>query len=201
MPQVRLAAPTDVGPLAVSLARAFADDPIWRWLVGDDLPEHPQRMAPFFRAEARHYRRLSGCWTTDGQEGAALWAPPGRWKMGPLAVAALTPPSLRLFGTGVLHALSALNQIDRQHPSEPHWYLGVLGTDPDHQGKGIGSSLLAPVLRRCDDEGMPAYLESSKEQNVPFYERHGFAVTGTYDFAKGPRTWLMWRDPRPPTER
>ena len=31
---------------------------------------------------------------------------------------------------------------------------------------------------RCDAEGIPAYLESTKERNVGFYERHGFAVVG-----------------------
>ena len=64
-------------------------------------------------------------------------------------------------------------RIEKAHPKEPHWYLGVLGTDPDHQGKGIGAALLAPVLERCDREGMPAYLESSKESNIPYYERFG----------------------------
>ena len=88
--------------------------------------------------------------------------------------------------------------MEKKHPREPHWYLAVLGTDPQHQGKGHGSAVLEPVLDRCDLEGVPAYLESSKEANVPFYERHGFQVTDTHDFPKGPRIWLMWRDPRPP---
>ena len=72
--------------------------------------------------------------------------------------------------------LQLLNLINSMHPSEPHWYLATLGTDPDFQGKGIGSSLLRPVLDHCDAEGWPAYLESSKERNIPFYFRHGFTV-------------------------
>ena len=57
---------------------------------------------------------------------------------------------------------------------------------------------MAPVLERCDDEGVPAYLESSKEKNVPYYERHGFRVTGELRLPKdGPPLWAMWRDPKP----
>jgi GNAT superfamily N-acetyltransferase len=90
-----------------------------------------------------------------------------------------------------------MQAVERHHPHVPHWYLAVLGTDPPRQGCGVGSSLLEPVLSRCDAEGLPAYLESSKERNVPFYARHGFEVTKTIDLpGGGPRLWLMWREPR-----
>ena len=79
---------------------------------------------------------------------------------------------------------------------EPHWYLAILGTDPPHQGKGVGGALLAPVLTRCDTEGTGAYLESSKPDNVPYYERFGFRVSGQIDMPDGPTMWPMWRDPQ-----
>jgi predicted N-acetyltransferase YhbS len=86
--------------------------------------------------------------------------------------------------------------MDKTHPREPHWYLAVLGTDPPHQGKGVGAALMTPVLARCDAEGTGAYLESSKPDNVPYYERFGFRVTGQIDMPKGPTMWPMWRDPQ-----
>ena len=56
---------------------------------------------------------------------------------------------------------------------------------------------MAPMVQRCDEEGMPAFLESSKEQNLAFYHRFGFEVTGTFDLhPDGPPLWSMWRDPR-----
>ncbi len=90
-----------------------------------------------------------------------------------------------------------VSTIERQHPRTPHWYLAVLGTDPIHQGKGIGSALLAPILDRCDREGIGAYLESSKQSNIAFYRRHRFEVTGEIVLPGGPPVWPMWRDPGP----
>ena len=53
------------------------------------------------------------------------------------------------------------------------------------------------MLERCDAEGLPAYLESSKERNVPFYRRHGFEVREEIHFGPGgPPMWPMWRAPR-----
>jgi GNAT superfamily N-acetyltransferase len=90
-----------------------------------------------------------------------------------------------------------LAAVEHVHPTPPHYYLAVLGTRPDRQGMGIGSSLLRPVLDRCDAEGVGAYLESSKERNVPFYRRHGFEVTTALRLpGGGPTVWPMWRSPR-----
>ena len=90
-----------------------------------------------------------------------------------------------------------LDQWYAAHPTEPHYYLAVLGTEPEFQGRGIGSALLRPVLDICDRDEIPAYLESSKERNIAFYARHGFRVTREVTLPKGPPVWLMWRDPRP----
>ena len=82
------------------------------------------------------------------------------------------------------------------HPSTPHLYLSVLGVDPPRQGQGVGSRLIAPGLELCDREGVPAYLETARERNVVFYERHGFRVMRDLRLPRGPTVWLMWRDPR-----
>ena len=57
--------------------------------------------------------------------------------------------------------------------------------------------MLAPVLQRCDREGVPAYLEASTVRNRALYERQGFAVTEEFVLGRGaPTQWHMWREPR-----
>ena len=62
----------------------------------------------------------------------------------------------------------------------------------------MGSQLISRVLRNCDDENVPAYLENSKADNLAFYQGHGFQVINEVRFARtAPPIWLMWREPRP----
>lgn len=194
--QVRLHQPADVQPLAAALARSFFDDPVMGWL----FPEPATRLVKldaFFRLEIRGISGRDGeVYTTPEHAGGALWARPGRWKIGGLEMFRSAPTMLRILGRRTGLALQGLGAVERAHPREDHWYLGVLGTDPPHQGTGAGGALLAPVLSRCDAEGIGAYLESSKERNVPYYARFGFKVTQEVSLPKGPKVWLMWRDPQ-----
>ena len=100
-----------------------------------------------------------------------------------------------------LDGLRFQSAMRKHRPQTPHWYLGILGTHPDHQGRGYGSAALQPGLQRCDEDGVAAYLESSKEANLPFYERHGFRVLEELrPVAAAPPIWKMSREPRPPTD-
>jgi GNAT superfamily N-acetyltransferase len=101
-----------------------------------------------------------------------------------------------LIGRRMRDAMRFLASMERHRPRDPHWYLAILGTDPAQQGRGLGTAVLEPILRRCDANGLGAYLESSKEANVPWYERHGFELTEVLEHPGGPSLWLMWRDPR-----
>ena len=88
----------------------------------------------------------------------------------------------RDLGGDAMRRLGAINAaMHAVHPTEPHWYLQGLGTDPPFQGQGRGSAVMRPVLARADAEGTPAYLECTKASNVAFYERHGFVVEETSD--------------------
>lgn len=193
----RLAGPDDVAAMGTTLGRAFRDDPIFEWLMpGAGLDERARRAAPFFAADTRIRVRAATAWCSGDHAGAALWAAPGQWKTTVRDGIRLALPLVRSARLRAPAALASLAKIEKVHPTEPHWYLAVLGTDPDHQGKGIGSALMAPVLDRCDAEGLPAYLESSKESNIPYYERFGWKVTGEIDLGRGrPTLYPMWRDP------
>jgi GNAT superfamily N-acetyltransferase len=185
----------DLDPVCNALARAFHDDPVMAWFFPDDAARVDLN-ARFFKMRVRGLLAQEEVYTTDDQAGAACWAQPGRWEMGPLEglrfalrVAALTRTRTPLLARG-------WQIVDAAHPREPHWYLAILGTEPARCGEGIGSALLQPVLDDCDRNEVGAYLESSKEENIAFYARHGFRVTDELTLPDGPPIWPMWRDPR-----
>jgi GNAT superfamily N-acetyltransferase len=196
-PEVIVAASAYRRRIADALADAFLDDPVMSWMLRD-APSRRVRLRRLFGTLLRaHYLALSGVWTTPEVEGAAMWAPPGHAIIPVPRMLANSPAMLHALGRDLLRSLRALTHVEHLHPKEPHWYLGVLGTRTALQGKGIGSALLQPVLERCDEEGLPAYLESSKHANIAFYRRHGFEVTGEIRLPPdGPVVWPMWREPR-----
>jgi GNAT superfamily N-acetyltransferase len=198
---VRAATSDDLPAMADALAQAFHDDPMMQWLFGDQAPRPMRYSRPFFLHEGARHLRHHEVFTIDGVPGAAYWDPPGQWKTGWLDVLRTAPLMLRGMGTRSLNALRGLGRMEAMHARQPaeHHYLAVLGTRPDRQGTGVGSALMAPVLERCDAEGIGAYLESSKEANIPFYRRHGFEVVGEVEFPSGPKLWPMWRDPQAPS--
>jgi ribosomal protein S18 acetylase RimI-like enzyme len=194
--EVRKATAADIDALAGSLARAFEDDPLTEFIF--PARNRLQRLQRFFVSDLRAvYLRHDDIWTTTDLAGAALWAPPDKWRRSAWEVIRTAPATTRALGNRVAAALGALSVIERNHPPGPHYYLGGLGTDPSSQGKGVGSAVIAPVLARCDEQGIGAYLESSKEKNLAFYNRHGFEVTRELRIPRGgPPIWLMWREPR-----
>ncbi len=191
---VRLATVSDRQALSQALAAAFHDDPVMAHL----MPERNRaaRMHRFFGFEIDSTRPRGRVYTTADVSGGALWAEPGRWRLPITSVLGSAPTMVRTLSWRVPRGLRTLSVIEKVHPTEPHWYLAVLGTDPSRQGRGVGSALLAPVLDECDRDGIGAYLESSKESNIAFYARHGFEVTEEIRLPGGPPVWGMWRDPR-----
>lgn len=199
---VRRATEADLPGIANALSLAFHDDPIMQWLFGDDHPRPMLYSERFFAHEGARHLRHEHVFTVDGTPGAAYWDPPGHWKTKARDILRLAPLMVRGMGSRTIKALRGLSRMEAFHAQQPeHFYLAVLGTRPDRQGEGVGSALMAPVLERCDVEGVGAYLESSKESNIPFYRRHGFEVLGEVTFPSGPTIWPMWRHPASPGSR
>lgn len=198
MTSARLAEPADVPAMARSQMRAFADDPLISWMLPED--DFERRATVLFDALLRAGLTNGHTYTTDDAVCSAIWAPPGRWAYTDDQLALLGEPFVDAAGDRAIRALGVLEEISSAHLEEPHWYLGLLGTHPDWQRRGCASVVLAPILARCDAEQLPAYLETQKESNVPFYRRHGFEVTRTLQLTNGaPKLWLMRREPLGPT--
>lgn len=198
--EVRPARRPEIATLARTLAAAFYDDPVMEWLL-PDAGRRERGLARLFDANTRHQHFASGgvdiAVDPAGMiAGAALWDPPGRWKSSPLTELRMFPQLIRALGPRMRAGKQLIDLMTAAHPAEPHWYLATVGTDPGHRGGGYGRALLNSRLEQCDREGVPAYLESSKQVNIAYYERFGFEVTGTITVPDGPQLWSMWRMPR-----
>ena len=184
------------------LTRAFRDDPIARYLFPDD--SRRARLLPWYLGSAvRYCSNYDEVYATEALDGIAAWLPPGKtrvsnyWHM--LRSGMLLAP-LKV-GPAALARLMALRaHTEAAHERwapERHWYLFVLGIEPSSQGRGIGGVLMEPVLARADTEGIPCYLETQYERNLPFYGKHGFEVVEADAVPNGgPRIWSMLRQPK-----
>ncbi len=173
------------------------DDPVSRWAA----PQQRLRwncLQRFFGAYLAIRVPMGLVWNDSGLAGVAIWSPPGKGVT--TAVEALRLISAyahpRLWPRGPLVGYG-LRSVEHLHPSSPaHLYLATLGVRPSEQGRGLGSLLLGPGLELCDRDGLPAYLEASKESNIAFYARHGFRVTRDIKLPRGPTMYAMWREPQ-----
>jgi GNAT superfamily N-acetyltransferase len=200
-PPIRRMTRADSREVVAVTARAFWHDPLFDFFSRDLL--HEYRLLPVvFKADFADLRRSRAeLWVAerDGRpRGVAGWLPPGGYPRPPLHEAARTLRAAAVLARGRrrLKALRLLLEVDRHHPAEPHWYLALLATDPTSQGRGMGSALLAPILRQCDEHGTIAYTETQKEDNVGWYARAGFAVAHEIRFPDTPPVWCLQREPR-----
>lgn len=182
------------------LGRAFHDDPVMTWILPDGAARSRGLPRMFATMTSHHFLRGGGVETAraGGRIGAAaLWDPPGRWKQTRLEEFLMMPALVRAFGNRVARGQQVAELMKEHHPEEPHWYLAIIGSDPTVRGTGFGQALMRSRLDRCDADYAPAYLESSNPDNIPYYERFGFEVTGELRVPDGgPSLWPMWRQPR-----
>lgn len=191
-PVLRTATAQDIDRLKIVLADAFFDDPVLGWLMPNDR-KRLSRLRRYFGIELRYLALPRGrVWTTSDLAGAALTLPPNAWRS-PLRVTLLEGTA---FGVHLTRAAALGAAIEWRHlrgMRGTHYYVRDVGVHPNMQGRGLGSILLAPTLKRCDREGLPAYLEASSERSAALYERLGFQLTRELRIGASPPLRLMRR--------
>jgi ribosomal protein S18 acetylase RimI-like enzyme len=191
-PNVGIVAPADKGTAIDTVVLAFASDPMarWSWPPAQRYLATMPRMVSAFGGRAFDN---GSAYCTDAYAGVALWLPPG------------VRPDEDLLGEIVETTVSAssrddafgvFEQMAKYHPTEPHWYLPLIGVDPAHQGKGLGDALMTHALQRCDRDHLPAYLESTNPRNITLYRRHGFEALRTIQVGSSPPLVPMLRHAR-----
>jgi ribosomal protein S18 acetylase RimI-like enzyme len=194
--EARVADADDLEALAEIMARAFCSDPVWGWAFADPVRKLEQQRAVwgFALRSALDYGWVR---VTTAGTAAALWIPPGKPELRPEDEERFEPLVAELLGAGATRVLDSFERFDRARPREPHYYLSLLATHPDHRGKGQGMGLLAESLALIDAEGTAAYLESTNPANHRRYEGVGFVKFSEFELGEnGPPVTQMWRQPR-----
>ncbi len=197
----------ELDAIASTLSAAFAADPVQQWLF-EPAADPDAARGRFFRFFVGEYFALGHTYRIRGADdgaggvasiaGAALWAPPDRDILHGDRVDAFLAVVTADLGEQTIPRLTELVRASEARPTEPHFYLGILGVDPARQGEGLGAVLVEGVLEACDRGGFVAHLESSNPRNLGFYERLGFVATDSFrcGSASGPLMTIMSRSPR-----
>jgi ribosomal protein S18 acetylase RimI-like enzyme len=188
------------------LAQAFGDNPMNRAVIGGNRDSrvrvNKHGMTASLAASRRFsFRRVSLAEPTASRgspaselTGALIALDPGGYPVAPppirLQLRCLWGQGLRVMRRwGQLYGL-----LDACHPKQPHCYLSLIATHPDHQRRGIGGALLANWLEDVDARGMASYLETDRSELVGFYRAAGFKVERELE-AFGSPIWCMSRPP------
>jgi len=184
----------DLEGLTEMLTDAFLEDPFFRWLVSPG-PTHRRRLSHFFTWFLHRALDDGTILVADRLSGALLVMPPDSWKLGIRQQLAEIGLGVRVFGVGrLLSRVLQVDALERQAPSEKHFYIPLLATASSMRSRGIGSALLHRALGHADASGLPTYLENTNEANIDFYRHFGFEVLEVFRIArKGPPMWLMIR--------
>jgi GNAT superfamily N-acetyltransferase len=175
-----------------ALTLAFIADPVMRWMYPKPAA-YLEHFPAFAAAFASASFRAETTWFSEEGGGAACWQPRD------------VEPDSELIASTMFSTVdeaqhetleSILGKMEAFHPTEPHWYLAIVGVEPARQGHGLGTQLMEGALERCDEEGLIAYLESSNPANISLYQRHGFEIIGEIQAADSPVVTPMLRPAR-----
>lgn len=192
----RPATPAEADLVATCLQLAFAFDPVWELALrrSDGATDHHHEYWRLFVGGALRYGTV---FMTPGCEAVSVWLPPDGSELADEQVEALKHLLSQNLAT---HDQTAIFELYRRFgasraPLPEHYYLSLLGTHPDHRGRGVGQRLLAADVARWDAERMPTYLESSNAGNNYRYERMGYRPIGGFSAVRDDtRIAAMWRE-------
>jgi ribosomal protein S18 acetylase RimI-like enzyme len=192
IPIVKTAMESDEASVLDALKLAFATDPAVRW-VWPDPQKYLSHFSTFAKAFGGKAFANKSAHYVGSYSGAALWLPPN---VHPDVDQLISLLQSTASDEAKKDGPDIFEKMGGYHPNEPHWYLPLLGVDPLHHGKGLGSALLQHALVMCDQDNKYAYLESSNPRNITLYERHGFELLGTIQVNTSPSIFPMLRKPR-----
>jgi len=191
IPQINKIESKDHDAIKASVTLGFSSDPLLRYFFREPH-KYLRSFSEFMDAFLSLSIPAGGAYADSNFSGGSIWLPPGvHLDDDELSHTFADIPEERLETV-----LETLAKFSEYHPDEDHWYLAFIGVDPSKQGQGIGSLILKETLKKVDEDGLVAYLESSNPMNMSLYERHGFETVGRIEIKDCPPAHPMIRQPR-----
>jgi ribosomal protein S18 acetylase RimI-like enzyme len=183
---------------AESLAEAFWHDPLTLILAPHER-DRAARGAWMMGMAVEYGLRWGEVWANEDASAVAIWLPPESAHMSMVRMARVgllaAPLHIGLRTLPTLARMSIATAELHKAVKGDHWYLATLGTRRAAQGQGLGSALLEMGTTKADAAGLPCYLETATQENVAFYRKRGFDVTGE-KLVAGHRIYGMVRPAR-----
>jgi len=163
------------------LNRAFHNYPLLQYYFPEELER--KKITSYFLSLAIYssirYGEIYA--TSPNMEGVAIWFPSDNYPVNIWKLVRSVPISVIFgfsrYGGGRMKQLGEyIDAVHQRLSPFRHWFLQVIGVDPQFQGKGYAGKLLKPMLARIDKEGLSCYLETLDEHNVALYEHFNFTV-------------------------
>jgi GNAT superfamily N-acetyltransferase len=195
--EVRNLLPNERTAAVALLARGMRDNPINVAAYGEDPERRRRSLERTFATLFRVFRaqRPICALSPEGLVAVAGIAPAGTCQATALQRLRSLPSMIALGPRAAPRVGKWLAEWGERDPDQPHSHLGPVAVEPSLQGGGIGSQVMREYCRRLDAGSEFSYLETDKRENVPFYERHGYAVIDEADVIGVPN-WFMLREPR-----
>lgn len=128
--------------------------------------------------------RYGKVYLSDDKNGCALVLLPDRKKTSLSTILLDARLVHRSFGlANIRKVLSRESKIKKAQLAGSKYYLWFIAVRPGRRGNGVGGRLLTQIIEEAKGGNRSVCLETSTEQNLPWYKKHGFEVYNTIDFS------------------
>jgi ribosomal protein S18 acetylase RimI-like enzyme len=196
--------PKNMDDICKNLSAAMINDPFYGAITIDyeDNPaERLARLGEYFRYSIDEGHQVGVCVLPEHQLGASVWLKPQPPEVSAQAFADKLAALSKVLGKQGFENYRRIHDFMTPHTEavidHSAWYLSILGVSPNAQGKGVGRSLVEPVLTEVDREKVTSYLETFNQRALTFYNRLGFLEVASHVEPITNQTyWILVRQPQ-----
>jgi RimJ/RimL family protein N-acetyltransferase len=186
----------ELEPACELLGLAYRDNPMMFELYGPEPEVRVRTNVDVFSARMRAMQPAPIVVRDGGRLiGVCGFDPPGGSRMTNKDMAKVMAALSAVSADAPRRLFEMLAEWGKKTPAEPHWNLGPVGVDVDHQGLGIGKAMVTAFCDMVDAEHAPAFLETDLEKNARLYAKFGFETLEQATILGLPM-WFMWRPAR-----